>query len=363
MRCPPALEGKSCAFPDPRLDSQRSNTRRVGTERVPMKQLSRLLFGAFCLSTLAASAATAPLAPTDEPAIAILLVAGDIAKCDPRAGRDEATSDLVVAEIAHAEAANLPVRVLAPGDLAYDHGTAAEFKCFDQSWGRFKNKILPVPGNHEYETAHGAPYFDYFKDNPLVHQNGPGAGYYSLDFPQTGGSWHIVAINAYAGIDPGSKQLDWLDRDLRSTSAPCILAFSHPFRFSSGHWGHDRSRQPGAPIKPLPTVKAAYASLAAADASLFLAGHDHDFEQFGPQDEEGRAGRGPRAFVVGTGGGPLYNQVGYRTRATNSEAYQQVSHGVLKLTLYTKSFTWDFLPVAGDRDMTLSPNSASCRRS
>jgi hypothetical protein len=96
--------------------------------------------------------------------IGILLAAGDIAKCNPASGKDEATAELL--DTAIAEAGVVPVRILALGDLAYDDGTEQQFKCFDASWGSKGKKqlILPVPGNHDYHTNDAAPYFSSFKD-------------------------------------------------------------------------------------------------------------------------------------------------------------------------------------------------------
>ena len=35
-------------------------------------------------------------------------------------------------------------------------------KCYGPTWGRFKWRTRPVPGNHDYLTAGAAPYFAYF---------------------------------------------------------------------------------------------------------------------------------------------------------------------------------------------------------
>ena len=65
----------------------------------------------------------------------------------------------------------------------------------------------------------------------------------------------------------------------------------HP-RFSSGEHGDDR------------TMRDIWQALYDAGADLVLAGHDHDYERFAPQDADGKADpvRGIREFVVGTGG-------------------------------------------------------------
>ena len=79
------------------------------------------------------------------PQIGTLLVAGDIAKCDPASGKDEATAAILDDEIAKAKAAGLPVRILALGDLAYDKGTEAQFQCYDASWGSNGKKAITLP--------------------------------------------------------------------------------------------------------------------------------------------------------------------------------------------------------------------------
>ena len=79
--------------------------------------------------------------------------------------------------------------------------------------------------------------------------------------------------------------------------------------------------------------------------SVLISGHDHIYERFAPQNPDGKADpNGVRQFVAGTGGAPLY---GIGTIKPNSEVRNNVSHGVLKLTLHSKSYDWEFVPVAG----------------
>jgi hypothetical protein len=75
-------------------------------------------------------------------------------------------------------------------------------------------------------------------------------------------------------------------------------------------------------------------------------GHDHDYERFAPQNPSGTAdsARGIREFVVGTGGTDLRP---FETVKPNSEARNSDTHGVLKLTLNSTSYDWQFVPVAG----------------
>src|ERR1700736_1472033 len=96
----------------------------------------------------------------------VLVGAGDIAGCKALAGA-EATAKLIE---------QIPGTVFAAGDLAYEHGSAAEFEnCYGPAWGRFKSRTRPALGNHEYADAAASAYFHYF--GALA---GPaGKGYYS----------------------------------------------------------------------------------------------------------------------------------------------------------------------------------------
>ena len=81
-------------------------------------------------------------------------------------------------------------------------------------------------------------------------------------------------------------------------------------------------------------------------ADVVINGHDHDYERFAPQNPDGKADpKGIREFVVGTGGGGLYD---FRTIRANSEARSNRSYGVLKLALGTADYTWEFVVAAGE---------------
>ena len=298
------------------------------------------------------------------PPLAILLAAGDIARCDNK-GVDEATAKVLTREINAAQKAGVRVHVLALGDLAYSSGSTADFKCFGESWGKpdIYPHLLPVPGNHDVREHPGArPYFDFFAELPIVAESRARGGYYAIEVAyKVEPAWRIYGLNTYAGIGSSSEQLAWLNDDLKAHRTPCVLAFWHPFLFSSGHHGHKHSRDPNAPTKRLDNGAAPFRVLHRHGATVVLTAHDHDFEQFGRHDVDGRAAAdGIRSFVVGTGGAPLYNRVVYKTRAPNSEAYDQDTHGVLRLELYPGRYSWSFLPIAGGKATALKPSEEHC---
>lgn len=154
---------------------------------------------------------------TAEPKNYVLVGAGDIAGCRDLSGA-EATAKLIE---------GIPGEVFAAGDLAYDKGTAEEFKnCYDKTWGQFKNRTHPAPGNHEfYGSKDGSPYFDYWG----VQAGEREKGYYSFEL----GDWHVISLNTncaapgLGGCGAGSPQDLWLQKDLAKHSKSCIAAFGH----------------------------------------------------------------------------------------------------------------------------------------
>jgi hypothetical protein len=263
--------------------------------------------------------------PERPPGPPVVVAAGDIADCAKEG--DEATARLV---------SGIEGTVLTLGDNAYPEGTAEDFaECYEPSWGQFKARTRPSPGNHEYHTEGARGYFEYFGKAA----GDPDKGYYSYDL----GSWHIVALNSNCGVEeircgPGSAQTKWLKEDLAANAdeGGCTLAYMHHPRFSSGE---EHGSTPA--LEPL------WEALYEAGADVVLSGHEHNYERFAPQDPEGRADpqRGIREFVVGTGGKSHYPIL---EPIANSEVYNDETYGVLKLTLHPKSYEWEFVPVEGE---------------
>ena len=78
---------------------------------------------------------------------------------------------------------------------------------------------------------------------------------------------------------------------------------------------------------------------------ILVAGHDHNYERFVPQDAYGipDLANGVRLFVVGTGGATLR---AFRTPVANSQARFNALNGVLKLTLHPTGYDWEFVAEA-----------------
>jgi acid phosphatase type 7 len=275
-------------------------------------------------------------APTNDPVIA---AAGDIA-CDPTdpgfnggngtSGRcqQKATSNLLL---------NTGLTgVVTLGDEQYDDATLSKFnQVYATTWGRANQLDRPAVGNHEYLTAKAAGYFDYF--NGVGNYNGPAGprdrGYYSYNL----GSWHVVALNSncsQVSCSSGSAQDAWLRDDLARNPTKCTLAFFHHPRWSSGLAGNNGN------------MGTLVTDLYNANADVILAGHDHLYERFGPQNPSAAAdsARGIREFVVGTGGKSL---VDFDQIKANSQVRNNNTFGVLRVALHSSSYDWKFQPIAG----------------
>jgi hypothetical protein len=278
----------------------------------------------------------------------VIAAAGDIA-CDPASSNFNAGNG--TPGLCHQKAtSNLLVNaglaaVLPLGDIQYYCGGYQAFlQSYDLSWGRVKSISHPVVGNHEYITTPdssgpstgcditndgAAGYFNYFGAAAGTQNQ----GYYSYDI----GAWHLIALNSNCtdagGCSAVSPQGQWLQADLAAHPNACTLAYWHIPLFSSGGRAELNSQE-------------LWQILYDHDADLILNGHDHIYERFAPQDPNGVAdpNRGIREFIVGSGGA---NHTPLDRIAANSEVQNTNTYGVLKLTLHPTSYTWKFVPEAG----------------
>ena len=79
---------------------------------------------------------------------------------------------------------------------------------------------------------------------------------------------------------------------------------------------------------------------------MVVNGHIHNYERFTEMNAEGAAASpGLREIVAGTGG---VNHDGYVRSVSTSEVLDADTYGVLKLILSPASYSWQFIPVAGE---------------
>lgn len=278
-----------------------------------------LALGAGCKRARASFSPQKPDLPRG-PGAVLVAAAGDIS---PDAlGRQQDTAALI-------EAGGFEA-VLLTGDVQYPKGALDDFRrYFDPTWGRFKERLWPVPGNHEYGTPSAAGYFAYFG----ARAGAPDKGYYSFDL----GAWHLVALNTNNACravpcGPGSAQLAWLEADLAANQKKCTLAYWHHPRFSSGpHGGFEGAA-------------ALWSAVARHGVELVLNGHDHIYERLAPLSASGEPAPdgGTVQLTVGTGGAELYELAAVHPRSLVRDAR---AHGVLALSLMEEGYAFEFLAV------------------
>ena len=264
-----------------------------------------------------------------------MIGAGDIAVCGTSG--DEETGKLVDSLLSADSIANVASVVFTLGDNAYPSGAYGVDndlpRCFSPSWGsaRILNLIHPAPGNHDFDSGSGDPYFAYFGQRA-----GPaGRGYYSYDFA----GWHIVSLNselyfAAGGPAEAKQQEDWLRQDLRDHKSLCTMAYFHRPYFSSGKHGGTRE------MRPLWDI------MYDGGVDVVLNGHEHHYERFMPQTPAGIVDttRGIEQIIVGTGGGDLR---GLRPRVGNSVFEVHGYFGVLKLSVGAGEYRSAFIGTDG----------------
>lgn len=279
--------------------------------------------------------------PTRTSTDPVIMAAGDIA-CDPTSSvfnNGAGTSWDCQEQYTAAELSGVNA-VFALGDQQYECATLAQFQqSYAPTWGQQKLITYPAAGNHEYDcnAQNGAGYYTYFGSAASPQDTNCTAnckGYYSFNL----GTWHIIVLNSECGqgvgvglCTAGSPEETWLKADLAANTNQCTLAFWHRPYFTSGPSGGDSM------------MHDMWADLYNANVDVVLNGHDHDYERFAPQDPNGSADptHGITEFVVGTGGRYLMSFVG---TAANSVVRDNTTFGVLKLTLHSGSYDWQFVP-------------------
>lgn len=266
-----------------------------------------------------------------------IYAAGDIADC--RKMPPELTMAMQTAAIIeNGLQQNSLAYAMTLGDNSYPIGKPEEFReCYDKTWGKFKTRTLPSPGNHDYGVPLAAGYYNYFDELAGSERR----GYYQ----KTLGNWLVLSLNSNIKAEAMRSQLQWLKNTLQEHQGRCVLAFwHHPVISSGGHGSLD-------------TMQEAWSILAEAKADVVLSSHDHHYERFAALNGAGMPDpkNGMRSFIVGTGGAKLSPLFLIKN---GSEVRQNEQHGVLKLQLHSSSYEWEF--IAAPSRKVLDRGQANC---
>ncbi len=250
---------------------------------------------------------------------------------------------------AEADVANLvkswnPDFIITVGDNNYPEGAA---ETIDQNIGQFyhqfiypyngafgqgadKIRFFPTLGNHDWDTQHAKPYFDYFKL--------PGNQRY-YDF--VWGPVHFFAVDADSrepdGVGASSVQAQWLKAKLAESQSVWNVVYFHQPAFSSGI--HGSTDWMDWPFKKW-------------GASVVMSGHDHTYERLNID--------GLTYFVNGLGGGPIYS---FESVLPGSRMRFNNDYGAMLVTADDQRMSFQFITRKGDVIDTYQMNTSGAQSS
>ena len=308
----------------------------------------------------------------------ILVGAGDIADCrsqPPEKSNAFRTAQLVKNILREADSSGATAYVFTVGDNSYPTGPQIDpsiNRCYEDTWGSFKARTLPVVGNHDRAQSsrfwsigalnYNEPttLYKYFNDRfaddrsglrdvPRLADGKTPAGYYRQDLE--GSPWRLLMIDS-SFFDSERKvflpwpyfylknyvqryrdQLNWVNAQLADTNKCVIAMWHHPVCRGC----IDREGE----LKRKTHMERLWKALAQR-ASIVLTAHDHWYQRFKPMDGNlNPSNDGLLEIQVGTGGAELHEP---RSRPGESPLKE---FGVLRLTLSRSregNNNYDFFP-------------------
>ena len=260
--------------------------------------------------------------------------------------------------------------LLGLGDMCNDDGRPECYDRFEQSgWGKLRDRIRAVPGNHDYEHARATgsfpEFFRYF-----VPADIPERGYSAL----SAAGWRILLLNSeIMAKDPrhqlspaGRAQLAWMEKELQQHAhRACVMTVYHRPPFTSGRHGGANGAL-SSWTDPLFHLSYRWG------VDLSLAGHEHFFASLPALTPAGVVDRsfGVPSLIGGTGGAvmfpdPRQDQTLPRIKrvlrwAAADEVVLANTLGVMRLDLQPNAYRWQFVPVHPDPGRISPSGSGTC---
>jgi hypothetical protein len=283
---------------------------------------------AIVVAVTAAMAAAALASPNSERAGKPFIASVNKDRAEVWAVGDGADGSDESVAVARMIARSEPDRFLYLGDV-YPRGTAADFaERYEPSYGRLAAITAPTIGNHEDDNRR-VGYDPYWRS---VHGRTP-PSYYAFRVA----GWKIISLDSQIDYDPGSPQIDWLERKLRGPGN-CRIAFWHRPRFNAGtnHEDGDSSI-------------ASFWDALQGEARLVINGHEHNMQRQAPT-------QGIVQLISGAGGDKQYgldrSYPGLRFGANSAP-------GALRLRLTPRRARFAFVALGG---RVLDSGTRHCKR-
>jgi hypothetical protein len=216
---------------------------------------------------------------------------------------------------------------------------------YHPSWGRFKNRILPIMGNHDCDLDTGTAYYNYWEGLGVGDR---GKGYY---YKLLGDHWLGIFLNSQH-VRP--EQTAWLKQLLPQHPTRHIIAMCH-FPFLTNPCLH--SNVPAQMSWPSSAgIGQFVAVLEQYGCELYVAGHCHSYGRTprvlrNPNNLQQpiKSERGMRQFVVGTAGVKTMSLASIHPLmdANKTPGGRTISHvkGVTEFALYPDRYEWKFTEV------------------
>ncbi|OXM43172.1 alkaline phosphatase, partial [Amycolatopsis thailandensis] len=127
-------------------------------------------------------------------------------------------------------------------------------------------------------------------------------------------------------------QLNWIKQDLKNNTKPCVAAYYHHPRYTSGDHGDNDK------------MATLWETMVGNKVDLVLNGHDHHYERFYPQNADGdKDPVGPVQIIGGGGGATLYP-----VKTEHPATAKAIStYGVLKLNMSDNAFSTQMIGLDG----------------
>jgi predicted phosphodiesterase len=195
--------------------------------------------------------------------------------------------------------------------------------CYDGSYDSWKTEFF-IP--EQLELISRVPFFNSIGNHESWGQNtkafthSPASksgmmDYYSFDY----GDVHFIIINSEADVKPGSKQYNFVKKDLKATTQKWKIAVFHIPAYCAG--GHNENKN---------MIKLCNDLFEPGKVDLVITGHSHFYQH--------NYVAGVHHFVIAGGGAPLYTpkkrDYVVKSRKIHHYGVFDVSPENIKLTVY-----------------------------
>ena len=235
--------------------------------------------------------------------------------------------------------------ILTLGDAAYDLGSDADYQeAFFEMYPDTlaTTPVISAPGNHDFETDMGAPYFEIFSLPTDGKTGGLASGtesYYSFNFANI----HFVSLDTTASNRlPDSEMYRWLVADLKVNRQDWTVVFFHHPLYSKGRHDSDDNGSAMAELREHYTpIFETYG------VDLVFSGHNHSYERSFPLfGHRGKADTLLESMKTDSGDGRIDGDGAYRKTGADDGVIYIVAGSAGKAHTYPLNHPANYISMA-----------------